>query len=28
LYKQIPNLISRGVLTATPITLCFVLADG
>jgi len=27
LYMQIHNLISRGVLRATPITLCFVLAD-
>ena len=27
-YTQIPNLISRGVLRAKLITLCFVLADG
>jgi len=27
LYIQIPNLISRGVLSATLITLCFVLED-
>jgi len=27
LYIQIPNLISRGVLRATLITLCFILAD-
>jgi len=27
LYIQVPNLISRCVLRATPITLCFVLAD-
>ena len=27
LYIQIPNLISRGVLIATLITLCFILAD-
>ena len=27
LYIQIPNLICRGVLRATLITLCFILAD-